>query len=55
MGNLFQTALCTTNLLCSRVINVIQESDGWAEFRLKKAFDKVPQETFLWKLEKIRG
>lgn len=51
---------CTTNLICyySRVIDVIQERDGWADgiyLDLKKAFDKVPHRRLIWKLEMVGG
>ena len=47
---------CLTNLLCfySRVIDVVQERDGWADaiyLDLRKAFDKVPHQRLLWKLK----
>ena len=40
------------------MIDTIQERNGWADgiyLDLKKAFDKVPHNRFLWKLEKIGG
>ncbi len=48
----------STNMLrfYSRVIDTIQEREGWADciyFDLKKAFDKVPHERLLWKLENV--
>lgn len=47
---------CVTNLLSfySRVVDEVQERDGWVDciyLDLKKAFDKVPHERLLWKLE----
>ncbi len=49
-----------TNLLSfySRVTDIIQEREGWADciyMDLKKAFDKVPHERLLWKLENVGG
>ena len=51
---------CVSNLLCfySRVIDVIQEKDGWVDcvyLDLKKAFDKVPHTRLIWKLQKHGG
>ncbi len=51
---------CVTNLLCyySRVIDIIQERDGWADciyLDLRKVFDKMPHNRLLCKLEKIGG
>ena len=52
---------CVTNLSSyySRVIDIIQERDGWTNciyLDLKrKAFDKVPHRKLLWKLEHIGG
>ena len=51
---------CVTNLICfySRVIDIIQERDGWADciyLDLKKAFDKVPHKRLLWKLKNKGG
>ena len=43
---------CVSNLLCfySRVINIMQERDGWADcayLDLKKVFDEVPHTTLV--------
>ena len=51
---------CVTNLLSfySRVIDAVQERDGWADciyLDLEKAFDKVPHNRLMWKLENIGG
>merc|ERR1711980_83849 len=51
---------CTANLLAyySRVIEVVQERDGWVDgvyLDLKKAFDKEPHRRLLWKIEKYGG
>ena len=51
---------CVTNLISfySRVIDVIQERDGWVDcvyLDLKKAFDKVPHKRLIWKIEHIGG
>ena len=49
---------CMTSLisLYSRVIDEVQERDGWVDciyLDLKKAFDKVPHQRLLWKLEHV--
>ncbi len=52
--------LCVTNLInfYSRVIDVIQERDGWVDcvyLDSKKAFDKVPHKRLIWKLNHVGG
>ncbi len=47
---------CVTNLLSfyDRVTETMQERDGWVDIlylNSKKAFDKVPHERLIWKLE----
>ncbi len=40
----------------SRVINVVQERDGWADaiyLDLKKDFDKVQHKRLMWKLKMV--
>ena len=57
----FRKGRSTTNNLISfysRVIDIIQERDGWADciyLDLKKAFDKVPHKRLVWKLRKEGG
>lgn len=51
-----QFGLFYTNSVCfySRVIGIVQERDKWADcihLNLKTAFDKVPHNKLLWKLE----
>ena len=55
-----QRRSCAINLICfySRVIDIVQERDGWADcvfLNLKKAFDKVPHLKLMRKLETIGG
>ena len=56
----FRTArsYVTNSLSYSRVIDITQERDEWADciyLHLKKPFDKIPHRRLLWKLEHIGG
>ena len=56
----FRGRSCSTNLISfySRVIDIMDERDGWVDciyLDLKKAFNKVPHKTLMWKLEHEGG